>query len=213
MNCKKCNTKIVASNKYCVHCGSFLPLNTKKTLKTNKNLTLNKYYGRQFQYIRKNEHSDFNFAAYIFFPLHLLYRRCISRFLQIALPILLVWAFCIGIAIMLPNNNIAYIMTFTPVLVCPIIYICLAIYNGATFNRYYYSKYCGNAHVHKSKKSVVIFSITLLIYVMLMLSAFFITRYSYYLYYFNTPHNGQVPPYYEPAPQPEQNDNFSFLLF
>ncbi len=176
MICAKCNSKASPQSKYCAICGAFLPPDTKKPAKPHKEnkhfscktkYNISNYYGEQFHYINCGLRTNFNFAAYILFPLHLIYRKCYARFLSISLPILLLWAFSLLYVAISPLLNTIYLVLYTPAFLCPVLYIALAIYNGFTFNKYYYIKLCGNAHVPKNTKGVILNLIIFIIWVLL----------------------------------------------
>ncbi len=184
MQCTKCKIKIKSSRSYCPGCGAFLPLLLKKPAKINaksNNFRISDYYGEQFYFIRKGYGSQFNIAAYMLFPIHLIYRKCMSRFLTVALPISLLWALSLLFAVFVPYYSYANMLFLTPLIICPVIYIVLSIYNGFTFNSYFYERHCGNAHIPTNKNGVAVYLCVLALYMAAVVFFYIVTRFAPFL--------------------------------
>ena len=110
---------------------------------------VNPYYQRQFEAIAQGEKTRFNWAAFFLGPYHALYRGHTKRFLAVYLPLLLASVILeIGLVITIGAADIMLLGVFTILTwVVALIGLGLAIYNGFTFNRSYYDRCGGDAHV------------------------------------------------------------------
>ncbi len=182
MKCTKCNATIKKGYKYCNKCATFV---------TNKHISskqkISKYYGNQFHKLQTYKKAEFNFAAYLLFPFHLIYRKCIARFFYLAFPIIFIWSICTIIISIVPFGYNLYVFFYAPSVFCPLIFITLGIFNGITFNKYYYHKLCGNAHVPTNKRGVLLFVLIIVLFIFIVVILFIISRILFInnLYYFS----------------------------
>lgn len=121
---------------------------------------VNPYYAREFALIASGAKAHFNFAAFFLGFYHTLYRGCTKRFLALyawpwALTLVLngimMVSFADSMEMALYSTDVSPFLIVYPlfmVLVC-FLQIGLSVYNGITFNRYYYNKCQGDAHVPK----------------------------------------------------------------
>ena len=120
---------------------------------------VNPYYAREFELIANGGKPHFNFAALFLGFWHTLYRGCIKRFLALyALPWLLTMVLVgVEMSIMVDSMYMAamgvvptgLLVVFLLSAVLSLVSLGLSIYNGATFNRYYYNLCKGDARVPK----------------------------------------------------------------
>ena len=109
-----------------------------------KTRPVNFYYQRQFDAIAQGEPSRFNWAAFFLGPFHALYRGHTKRFLTLYLPqLLLMVAGQIALLASIKERNLA-LMGAAGIfgVVLGLAGLCIAIYNGITFNQSY-AKHCG----------------------------------------------------------------------
>ena len=109
-----------------------------------KTRPVNFYYQRQFDAIAQGEPSRFNWAAFFLGPFHALYRGHTKRFLTLYLPqLLLMVADQIALLASIKERNLA-LMGAAGIfgVVLGLAGLCIAIYNGITFNQSY-AKHCG----------------------------------------------------------------------
>lgn len=145
MRCPHCKARCAGSGPLCPVCGRALA---------------HPYYAREFAALARGQAPRFNAAAFLGGPFHLLYRGCPGRFARLYLPYLFtvlllctaslltgtqaVWDAWRGAAAQFTWLHAA--QTALQTLTC-LWGVALALYNGNTFNEYYYQKRGGDAAV------------------------------------------------------------------
>lgn len=141
---------------------------------------VNPYYAREFERIANGGKPHFNFAAFFLGFFHTLYRGCGKRFLAIyAWP----WVLSLVMSVIMMNMTIdsmtmaaagivpsGFIVVYIFTILISLLSLGLSLYNGFTFNRYYYNKCAGDARVPK-KTGLLVGSIVLVIVVTMVVTA------------------------------------------
>lgn len=141
---------------------------------------VNPYYAREFALIASGAKAHFNFAAFFLGFFHTLYRGCGKRFLAMyAWP----WVLSLVMSVIMMNMTIdsmtmaaagivpsGFIVVYIFTILISLLSLGLSLYNGFTFNRYYYNKCAGDARVPK-KTGLLVGSIVLVIVVTMVVTA------------------------------------------
>lgn len=177
MFCRLCGSKQPDNVAYCSQCGAQLG-ETKSfenpaesfqyqgdRRRTDPNAVVHPYYAQEFENIAINNVSKFNMAAFFVGCYHTIYRGCNKRFAKLYLPYLLV-----GLCSMvytsfetvnaLQMSNVVggdFGLTWLFSLLLFLWGLGINIYNGATFNRYYYNQQKGDPAVPKRTGGLVAF--------------------------------------------------------
>ena len=145
MRCPYCKTRCDGAGELCPVCGRPLA---------------HPYYAQEFDALRRGARPRFNVAAFLGGPFHLLYRGCGGRFVRLYLPYVftlvllstaallmdtqLVWKAWQGLGTEFTWLHAA----LTALRALTALWgVALAIYNGNTFNEYYWEKRWGDAAV------------------------------------------------------------------
>ncbi len=140
---------------------------------------VNPYYAREFDLIANGGKPHFNFAAFFLGFFHTLYRGCGKRFLALyAWP----WVLSLVMSVIMTNMTAdsmtmaasgivpsGFIVVYVLTLLTSLLSLGLSLYNGFTFNRYYYNKCAGDARVPK-KTGLLVGSIVLVIVVTMVIT-------------------------------------------
>ena len=124
---------------------------------------VNPYYAREFALIASGAKAHFNFAAFFLGFFHTLYRGCGKRFLAMyAWP----WVLSLVMSAIMMNMTIdsmtmaaagivpsGFIVVYIFTILISLLSLGLSLYNGFTFNRYYYNKCAGDERAQENRPS------------------------------------------------------------
>lgn len=168
MNCPNCGAKIAEGDAYCPFCGIRLSGQTgpeKAPWETAQQADgawgnpqqqegvsrrpVSPYYQQQFEAVRGGGRVRFNWAAFFLGAYHALYRGHTKRFLLLYLPVMLASALGqIGVFCALRSQSMFQLgAAFLVNGLITLVSLGIAIYNGATFNRSYFSVCRGDPRV------------------------------------------------------------------
>ena len=141
---------------------------------------VNPYYAREFELLANGGRPHFNFAAFFLGFWHTLYRGCTKRFLALyawpwALSMILNGAMLVSFAgsmeTALFTSDVSPFLVVYPliILILSFLQLGLGLFNGFTFNRYYYNQCKGDARVPQ-KTGLMVGGIALVIVVSIVVT-------------------------------------------
>ena len=193
--CPACKTRCDGAQDICPVCGKPLA---------------HPYYAQEFDALRRGAPARFNVAAFLGGPFHALYRGCPGRFARLYLPYLFTALLLCTATMLMATQAVwdawrgltpefTWLHTALTVLqVLTVLWgVALALYNGNTFNEYYYGKQRGDAAVPRHPGAAGLLAavwVVLLVLVLALCVGTLVRNLQYYAYY------SAMAPYAKPGP-------------